>query len=115
VQASDAASNLADEALNAETMTARVLVDNTRPTVTLSTDGAVIKGTATDAASRVVALQVSIDGGDWRSINAKDGFLDSRKESFEVKLPKLSRGSRIVRVRAFDQEMNIGIASAMID
>jgi hypothetical protein len=118
VVASDEKGNLKGEELSEELVSEPVLVDNTKPEVKIgSARGPRITGSASDSTSKVLRLEIQIDGGAWRPIPCKDGLFDTSREDFDVDLSgdKLSRGSHTVSVRAFDQEMNLGVATSIID
>jgi hypothetical protein len=117
--ATDRPSNADAQALEEEARTAAILVDNTRPEVLLDPvppRGLKVSGRAVDAVSRISALEISVNGGRWESISPKDGLFDAPSKEFEIDLAprKLPRGSHIVSVRAYDQEMNTGIASLTV-
>lgn len=118
VVASDEKGNLKGEELAEEAVSDPILVDNTRPEVRIgSARAARVSGTVSDETSPIVRIEVQIDGGSWRPIPCKDGLLDSSKEDFDLDLSseKLSRGAHVVSLRAYDQEMNVGVATATLD
>jgi hypothetical protein len=116
VEASDEKGNLKGEALTEEAESEAVVVDNTRPDVTISSRTMKMAGAASDATSHIVRLEVQIDGGAWKPIPCKDGLFDSGREEweFDVAAEKLPKGTHVISVRAFDQEMNVGVATAAV-
>jgi hypothetical protein len=112
VEASDEPSNAAERALRAARETAPFPVDHRKPEVAVrvvEVGGALrVTGTATDAVSPIARLEVSIDGGDWRTIFPADRIFDDKTESFDAPLGPLPPGVHTVTVRAVDQENNIG-------
>jgi hypothetical protein len=116
VVASDEKSNLKPEALTEEIESDALLVDNTKPEVRATASGLKVSGEAVDATSSILRLEVQIDGGAWKTVAAKDGVLDSSKEAFEIDLApeKLPKGEHTVSVRAYDQEMNVGVTSIAV-
>ena len=46
-----------------------------------------VSGRARDDQSPLVAMEYSIDGGDWQILSAADGICDDLVESFTIKLP----------------------------
>ena len=107
VTASDAFANALGEALTATATSEPFTVDNTAPTWTaLSGQGARIEGSATDALSPIIRLEVAVDDGDWRSVVPEGGLADSREARFRVTLPALAPGEHLVSMRAVDQSGN---------
>jgi hypothetical protein len=94
-------------------------VDNTPPQVR------VIRATETEGAAEVLfevedstsplrSAETSIDGKEWRDLLSDDGIVDSRKETFTVRLSKLGAGEHIVSVRAYDTAGNVGVGKAVL-
>lgn len=110
VEATDAPANPPDEATEAEGISERFLVDNTRPQVkSLSVTGKKGRGKAVDSMSAISGIQYAIDGGDWVTLNADDGVLDSKQEGFSFSMPDdLERGPHVIAVRAWDRAFNLG-------
>lgn len=116
VVASDAESNPSGQALEAEAQIGPVLIDNTRPEIHLSAREAKVSGEARDATSRITTIEYSVDGRGWTSVAPRDGLLDESLEPFEIDLSRrgLTPGEHVITVRAYDQEMNIGVASVRV-
>lgn len=115
VSASDERSNLKEETLEGDFETGTVVVDNTAPAVKLDEPkGATITGSAADKTSNITRIEYQVDGGDWKTVLCKDGVFDALSETFEIKLSGLGSGKHMVYVRAFDQEMNQGVAGVSV-
>ena len=117
--ASDAPSNPPEEALKTELVSAPFWVDNTPPVVrVLSEDihgsSAVVRFEASSQTAPLKKAEVSVGEDHWRNIISDDGIVDSRKETFTVKLSGLKTGERVVSLRAIDTSGNIGIGKAVI-
>jgi hypothetical protein len=103
VVASDERANSGGEKLTAEIESDSILIDNTKPVLTAQFAGGRLTGRASDSASRIVKLEVQVDGGAWRSFPSRDGVFDSTSE--DIDLPLNANGAILV-VRATDAEMN---------
>ncbi len=111
VVAKDSPSNPEDETLQSEAVSRRFLVDNRAPEIkSLTVAGGRVTGRARDEASAVSGVQYSIDGGEWVTVGAVDGVLDSPTEKFSFDLPDdVASGPHIIAVRAWDRAYNVGI------
>jgi sugar lactone lactonase YvrE len=117
--ASDEESNPPDLRRKSELLSAPFWVDNTPPDVEVlkqSVTGftADVQFSAEDSTSPLRSAETSLDGQDWHEILSDDGIVDSRKETFTVKLPHLSPGEHLLTLRASDTSGNIGIGKAVI-
>jgi hypothetical protein len=111
--ASDAASNLAGESLEASIETEPFVVDNGKPAVTFThAGGGRFRGEARDDWSRIVRFDYRIDGGEWTALACVDGIYDSQREqvNFTVDLSKLPKGEHVLMLRAVDAMSNVGSA-----
>lgn len=116
IVASDEKSNPPDQALTAERVSDRFIVDNTPPTVAQITaqpapaaagDPAVtVRFRATDTASSIVRAQYSLDAGDWTIVPPVGALSDSLTEDYSVTLRGLAPGEHTVSVRVYDQFEN---------
>ena len=61
---------------------------------------------------RILAVRVSVDGGPWQVVSAKDGLYDSPTERFEASLASPGPGAHEVVAQATDSEQNVGAAAA---
>ena len=117
--ASDEESNPPGLARRSELVSAPFWIDNTPPRVEVIEQG--VQGAAgevhfraTSNLSPLRAADVSLDGGEWRPAQADDGIIDSRSETFTVRLPDLSPGEHRLVLRVFDIAGNTGIGKAVL-
>jgi hypothetical protein len=96
-------------------------VDTVPPTLAAvrvrRTDGGVeVNGTASDDASPIRRIEVSLDGKEYRWLTPDDGLLDGTVESFSgrASLPEGTSGEWIV-VRAQDGAGNRGVYRAWLE
>lgn len=106
--ADDSMSNGAQDVLSDEYISVPVNIDNHPPVIKdLTFKKGMVRGTAQDSFSSIVAIYYSVDGGIWLPVAAKDDLFDNRKESFEFPvLPPLEPGGHMVTVRAYDRNGN---------
>ena len=119
VTVDDGGVNPADRALTDEKIGAPVVIDHTPPRVRLAADetdaGAGIRFEATDATSNLHSAAYAIDAGEWRPLNADDGVIDSKKESFTVKpSEKPGGGEHLIVLRVRDRAGNAGLGKALL-
>lgn len=115
VEASDEADNPDDSVARDRRASDPVLVDTTPPAVTVQLSNGRIRGEASDGASAVVAIELSVDGGEWRPVRGADGVLDERVESVDLALPSgLATGEHAIALRARDEAGNVGVASVRV-
>ncbi len=117
--ASDSESNPPELARRTELLSAPFWIDNTPPEVTVATKtmrggSAEVHFLAEDSTSPLRSAETSLDGKSWRDILSDDGIVDSRRESFTVKIPKLDPGEHIVLLRAYDTAGNAGVGKAVL-
>ena len=116
----DTPDNPLDRAQEATEALPSVTIDNTPPRVVLTVrpgdgDQLAIDGEADDgAAGRVRWARVSVDGGDWVQLAARDGLFDTSKEAFRATIPHVEAGEHDVIVQVADTEGNIGSAIATV-
>lgn len=116
VVASDDKSNSPNEALQADRVSERFVVDNTPPTISQITsepapaaagDPAVtVRFRASDSASSIIRAQYSLDAGDWTIVPPVGGLSDSPAEQYTVTLRAIRAGEHTVSVRVYDQFEN---------
>jgi sugar lactone lactonase YvrE len=114
--ASDSLSNPPGTALAAERESSAFDVDNTPPTVTVSSflreDGRTrVRFVVTDDSSAVERVEYSLDANRWRSIYPVDGIADSPREEFELSLEVDTVGKAII-LRATDLMNNVATTRA---
>lgn len=119
VVVSDALSNPASAAREAEMVSPPFLIDNTPPTVRLrrqtrQASHAEVFFEAQDAASMLRRAEYSLDAGPWSSVFPEDGIVDSKSESFRLVLENLKPGEHLVTLRVTDSAGNPGLGKAVI-
>src|SRR5262249_61234728 len=83
VTASDERSEPRERALDTTFTSSPILVDNRKPEVVgLAVKYPIVTGRARDDQSPLVALEYSVDGGDWQILSAADGICDDLVEAF---------------------------------
>jgi outer membrane protein assembly factor BamB len=117
--ASDEESNPPEMARTSELLSAPFWVDNTPPVVrvlgqTVESAGAEVRFEVEDSISPLRGAETSIDGKEWRDVLPEDGIVDSRKETFKVRVSKLEPGEHILSLRAYDTAGNVGVGKAVV-
>ena len=117
--ASDEESNSPNLARKSEMLSAPFWIDNTPPAVqvlkqTVTGSAAEVQFVAEDDTSPLRSAETSLDGKDWRDVLSDDGIVDSRKETFTVKLSHLDPGEHVLALRAYDTAGNAGVGKAVI-
>ena len=117
--ASDEESNPPNLARTSELLSAPFWVDNTPPDVevlrqTVTGFAAEVQFAAEGSTSPLQSAETSLDGQDWRHVLSDDGIVDSRKETFTLKLTHLAPGEHVLVLRASDTAGNIGVGKAVI-
>jgi sugar lactone lactonase YvrE len=117
--ASDEDANPPEMARKSVLLSAPFWVDNTPPQVRVIRQ-AVTEGTgeiqfeAEDSTSPLRGAETSIDGKDWKDVLSDDGIVDSRKETFTIRLSRLGTGEHVVSLRAYDTAGNVGVGKAVV-
>jgi hypothetical protein len=116
IVASDEKSNPPNEALAAERVSDRFVIDNTPPTITdigsepasgPAGDPAVtVHFRATDSASAIVRAQYSLDAGEWTIVPPVGSLSDSLSEQYSLTLRGVTPGEHTISVRVYDQFEN---------
>jgi len=120
VVASDAPSNPEGESMEGDRISDPVTVDNTRPEISglkpvkKTRGGWSVPGKAADETSFITGVEYSLDGGDWITLPAIDGILDSKEEFFSIEIDELAPGPHSIVVRAQDTRGNIGASRTTI-
>ena len=118
VAASDRRVNPADTALTGELESSSFEVDNVSPTVqpgAIRRDGTrfVVAADVRDTDSPITRVEYSLDAQRWQSAFPRDGILDARHESFELRLDADAVGRTLV-IRATDALGNAGTGQVQI-
>jgi hypothetical protein len=116
VAVSDRRANPPSVARSVSRISRTILVDHTPPQVLLvAVEGREsARFEASDAASLLQQAEYSLDAGSWQPVYPDDGILDSRKESFTIRLGDLSPGEHLITLRVRDRTGNAGLAKAVI-
>jgi sugar lactone lactonase YvrE len=117
--ASDEESNPPSLARESELQSAPFWVDNTPPEVqvlklTVTGSTAEVQFVAEDSTSPLRSAETSLDGKNWQDALSDDGIVDSRKETFSIKLGHLDAGEHVLALRAYDTAGNAGVGKAVI-
>ena len=115
VIASDAPSNTKEIALTDERISDAIEIDNTPPVIkvngpSIAGQTAEVVFDATDATSRIVRGEYSVDGGAWQLIFPVDGIADSAHETFKVRIAFDKPGEHLIAFRCADSSSNVGSA-----
>lgn len=118
VAASDRKSNPPDTALTGELESSSFEIDNVAPTVqigALRRDGTrfVVPADVRDGDSPISKVEYSLDAQRWQTAFPRDGILDGRQETFEIRLDADASGRTLV-IRATDALGNVGTGQAVI-
>jgi hypothetical protein len=113
VIASDSPGNPSGLALTDDEATDAVEIDNTPPAVkvggpSITGQSAEVTFDVTDATSRIVRGEYSVDGAAWRLIFPVDGIADSAREVFKVSVKFDKPGEHLIAFRCSDSSLNIG-------
>ncbi|MBI3650519.1 MAG: hypothetical protein HY231_05660 [Acidobacteria bacterium] len=119
VVASDAPENPANTALKNERATDTIEIDNTPPTIKASApqlngNSVEITFEVTEATSRIIKGEYSIDGAPWRLVSPLDGIADSARESFTVKASFDKPGEHIIAFRCADSSSNVATSKVTV-
>jgi hypothetical protein len=118
VVASDSKANPVDTALAGDMESSSFEIDNLSPTVSIGAirrDGTrfVVAADVRDGDSPVSRVEYSLDAQRWQPAFPRDGILDGRHESFEIRLDADSSGRTLV-LRATDALGNVGSGQAVV-
>ena len=69
---------------------------------------------AADAASPLRRAEYSLDAAAWMPLDASDGVIDGKQETFRVRIDALPAGEHIVVVRVYDSSNNVGLVKVVI-
>ena len=118
VAASDAGANPSESALVGELESSSFEIDNVAPTVqagAIRRDGTrfVVPADIRDTDSAITRVEYSLDAQRWQPAFPRDGILDARQESFEIRLEANAEGRTLV-IRASDALGNVGTGQIQI-
>jgi hypothetical protein len=118
VLASDRKANPADVALGGELESSSFEIDNVAPTVQIGAarrDATrfIVTADVRDTDSAVVKVEYSLDAQRWQPAFPRDGILDGRQESFDLRLEADAAGRTLV-IRATDALGNVGTGQVQI-
>jgi sugar lactone lactonase YvrE len=118
ILASDRRSNPAELALGGELESASFEIDNVAPVVqvgALRRDGTrfVVPAEVRDTDSPVTKVEYSLDAQRWQPAFPRDGILDARQESFEIRVEADAAGRTLV-IRATDSLGNVGTGQVQV-
>lgn len=118
VAASDTRTNSAESALVGELESSSFEIDNLAPSVqpgAVRRDGTrfVVPAEVRDTDSPITRVEYSVDAQRWQPAFPRDGILDARQESFEIRLDAGAAGRTLV-IRATDALGNVGTGQAQI-
>lgn len=130
VVASDAPSHNPGEALTAEKISERFLIDTTPPVLSameahLAAGKIHVTLTATDAMTPIVRAEYSIDAGPWQYVEPADKISDSLVEHYDFAAPirpgqhagdepaPINPAEHLVTVRVYDRYDNAAVAKAV--
>jgi len=116
IVASDERTNPPNEALKAERVSDRFVIDNTPPTISeiasqpapgpAGDPSVTVRFRAADSASSIVRAQYSLDAGDWTIAPPEGALSDSPAEQYSITLRGVMPGEHTVSVRVYDQFEN---------
>src|ERR1700676_4978694 len=116
IVASDERTNPPNEALKAERVGDRFVIDNTPPTISeiasqpapgpAGDPSVTVRFRAADSASSIVRAQYSLDAGDWTIAPPEGALSDSPAEQYSITLRGVMPGEHTVSVRVYDQFEN---------
>jgi hypothetical protein len=118
VAASDRRANPSEAALAGELESSSFEIDNVAPTVQVGStrrEGArfVVAADVRDADSAVTKVEYSLDAQRWQRAFPRDGILDARQETFEIRLEADAAGQTLV-IRATDALGNVGTGQVQV-
>ena len=117
--ASDEEANPPATARKAELISAPFWIDNTPPEVralkqVVTPGGIEVQFRVEDSTSPLRSAEFSIDSKDWSDILPDDGIVDSRVETFTVRVARPESGEHIISLRARETAGNVGVGKAVV-
>jgi hypothetical protein len=116
VGVSDRRANPPSVAASVNRVSRAILVDHTPPRVqSMAVESRQsARFDASDDASLLQQAEYSLDAGAWQPVYPDDGILDSRAESFTIRLADLPPGEHLITLRVRDRAGNAGLGKAVI-
>ncbi len=109
IEVSDAGANGPRDGRATARLSKAFLVDRGKPELQAELKGRVLTGSAKDDVSRIVKVEVSVDGEPTMLASAKDGVFDGVQEAWDVDLgPAVEKGVHVVLVTTWDDAGNSG-------
>ena len=117
--ASDEESNPPSTARKTELLSAPFWIDNTPPEIRILKQAVTgnsvdVQFQAEDAISPLRAAQTTTDDKDWDNLLSDDGVVDSRVETFTVRVHNLAPGEHVIALRVSDTAGNVGVGKAVV-
>jgi hypothetical protein len=121
VVASDAPSHNPGEALTADKVSDRFVIDTATPVISglaarLEGEKIHVTATATDSASPIAHAEYSVDAGPWQYIEPVGKLSDSLVETYDFSAPLKAApaGEHIVTLRVYDRYENVTAAKTVV-
>lgn len=109
IEVTDVASNGPKAARGTARISKPFLVDRGKPEVAAELKGHLLVGAVTDAVSRIVRIEVSVDGDPTNLAAAKDGLFDGLSEAWEIDVGAgVEKGTHTLLITAWDDAGNSG-------
>jgi hypothetical protein len=112
VVASDAPSHNPGEALTADRVSDRFVIDTAPPVISglaahLEADKIHVTATAADTASPIAHAEYAVDAGPWQYIEPVGKLSDSLEEKYDFAIPVKAAGEHVVTLRVYDRFENV--------
>jgi hypothetical protein len=120
VVVSDAPDNPGGQALTGERVSEPLDIDNTPPVVRSLGEAQTVGDRVRlafdveDATGMVKRADMSVDGGQWRSVFPDDGIADSPRERYSLDLTVTGTGEHTISLRSFDASGNVGSTRVIV-
>ena len=120
VAVTDRPSNPPGAALGDQHESEPILIDNSAPTLSAASakksgKGLLVRARVQDTQSRIASAEVSVNGGPWLMLPARDGLIDAQQEALQVELGADTfkpANPTTVRIRVEDEAGNVASTSA---
>ncbi len=120
VTVSDERDNPATRALESEFVSEPFAIDNTPPSVEVSSmkvkgKNIEVKVTSKDEISILKSAFYSVNGEEWKIVLPEDGIFDSKKEKFLITVKEKEKGEYTIVVKVTDLALNTGTDKGTIE